>query len=180
MNTSFRADSLESRIPQQSSTVSGSTNTHGYGQGSIAQESSEGLLLYHMSLDQADQPIQEHRGRQLASRVPFRSSTPIQSSYGSLKQFPTSADHQPREASNFRGCKISNICRRWFSNWAMEILSCVIASLCLAAIFGILFTHQGLPLPQWPLNITINALISVFTAIFKMALMVPIAEGEQP
>ncbi|KAK7744662.1 hypothetical protein SLS53_003550 [Cytospora paraplurivora] len=37
--------------------------------------------------------------------------------------------------------------------------------------------HQGLPHPQWPYHITINALISVFTAIFKMALMTPIAEG---
>lgn len=61
--------------------------------------------------------------------------------------------------------------------WTTEILSCVIASFCLGAIVTTLCLHQGLPLPQWPLHITINALVSVFTAIFKMALTMPIAEG---
>lgn len=64
------------------------------------------------------------------------------------------------------------------SIWMMEIWSCIIAAACLAAIIAVLSTHQGLPLPQWPWHITINALVSVFTAIFKMALMTPIAEGK--
>lgn len=72
--------------------------------------------------------------------------------------------------------------RRWCclptSIWTSEILSCAIAAACMAAIIGILLMHQGLPLPQWPLHITINALVSVFTAIFKMALTMPIADGK--
>lgn len=176
MNTPFRADSLQSLIPHPSSTVSGYNNVcHGYGQGSIPREISQRLLLYHMNPDQGDQPAQEPLGRHLASTVPSRSPTPSQNFYHSIKQLPVSADHQHREASNIQSQKI------WlFTDWAMEILSCAIASLCLAAIFGILYTHQGLPLPQWPLHITINALIAVFTAIFKMALIVPVADGEYP
>lgn len=179
MNASFRVVSMESRIPQQSSTVSGSKNAcHGYGQGIIAQQSSQGLLPHHVSPGQGDQHTQGTQGRHLASSVSSRSPTPSRFSHDSLEQFSPSTDHQPREASNVRGQKILNNCSRWFTNWAMEILSCAIASLCLAAIFGILYTHQGLPLPRWPLDITINALAAVFTAIFKIAMMTPVANGE--
>lgn len=179
MNTSFKPFSLESRVPQRSNTVSISKNAcHGHGQVNVAQEGSQSLLLHHMSPDQGDQPAQEPQERQLASSVSSRSTTPLRFSFDSLEQLPTSGDHRPRQESNVQGQKISNICSQWFSIWAMEILSSAIASLCLAAIFGILYTHQGLPLPQWPLNITINALIAVFTAIFKMALLVPVADGE--
>ncbi|ROV92902.1 hypothetical protein VSDG_06365 [Cytospora chrysosperma] len=41
----------------------------------------------------------------------------------------------------------------------------------------ILFKYQGLPSPTWPQEISLNALISVFTAFFKMSLIMPIAEG---
>lgn len=179
MNVSFRTGSLEPRNPQQSSTVPGSRNAcHGCGQGNIAQESSQSLLLHHMSPDQGEQPAQEPRGRQVANSVSPGLPTSSRFSYDSLEQVPASAGHQPREASNVQGQRIARVCSRLFTIWTVEILSCLIASVCLAAILGILITHQGLPLPQWPLNITINALIAIFTAIFKMALMVPVAEGE--
>lgn len=179
MNTSFRAVSLESRISQQSSAVPGPEDAcHGYGHGNIAQESSQGLLLHHMSLGQGDQPAQEPQGRQLASSFPSGMPTSSRCSYDSLEQSPTSTNYRTREASNLQGRKMSKVCSRLFTTWKMEILSCAIASLCLSAILGILITHKGLPLPQWPLNITINALIAVFTAIFKMALMMPVADGE--
>lgn len=179
MNESLRAVSLESPIPQQPNTASGPKNAcRRCAQGNIAQESSQRPLLHHMSPDQGDQPVQELQGCQLVSSISSRSPTPSRFSFDSLEQFSPSGDHRPREASKVWGQRISNICSRWFSNWAMEIVSCAIASLCLAAIFGILHTHQGLPLPQWPLNITINALVAVFTAIFKMALLIPVADGE--
>ncbi|KAL2289241.1 hypothetical protein FJTKL_02260 [Diaporthe vaccinii] len=178
MNASFRALSLESGIPQQSSTVSRSKNAcHAYSQGIITQESPQGFLLHHMSPDQGDQHAQEPQGRQPASSVSSRSSTPTRFFYDSLEQLPSSADQRPREAGNVQGLGKRNISSWLFTNWTMDILSCTIACLCLAAIFGILYTHQGLPLPQLPLNITINALIAVFTAIFKVTLMVPVAGG---
>lgn len=63
------------------------------------------------------------------------------------------------------------------SIWTMELVSCLIAFCCLGAIVGVLYVHQGKTLPQWPLSITINALVSVFTSIFKAALIMPVTEG---
>lgn len=101
-------------------------------------------------------------------------------SYDSLEELPDQEPGQPQVTA-----KPSSKKRRrkrlgsWLprSIWMTEIWSCVLAASCLAAIIGILSAHEGLPLPQWPWHITINALVSVFTAIFKMALMTPVAEG---
>lgn len=61
--------------------------------------------------------------------------------------------------------------------WLWETLSITIAALALAAIVITLVLHRDRPLPKWPSAITINALIAVFTAVFKACLMMPIAEG---
>lgn len=60
--------------------------------------------------------------------------------------------------------------------WLWEILSIAVAALCLAAIVITLVLRRDRPLPKLPSAITINALIAVFTAIFKACLMMPIAE----
>ena len=60
--------------------------------------------------------------------------------------------------------------------WKLEILSYLVAIVALAAIFITLIIHQGRPLPQWPHLISINALISIFTSIFKAALIMPVGE----
>lgn len=51
--------------------------------------------------------------------------------------------------------------------------------LAFAAIVTTLSVHQNRPLPQWPSMISINSLISVFTAILKAALILPVAEGKR-
>ncbi len=61
--------------------------------------------------------------------------------------------------------------------WLTEILSCVLALAALAAIVITLATHQDRTLPRWPSLISINSLIAIFTAIFKAAMLLPIAEG---
>ncbi|KAK2608337.1 hypothetical protein N8I77_006955 [Diaporthe amygdali] len=61
--------------------------------------------------------------------------------------------------------------------WLWEALSITVAALALAAIVITLILHGDRPLPKWPTGITINALISVFTAILKASLMMPIAES---
>lgn len=61
--------------------------------------------------------------------------------------------------------------------WLWEVLSIAVAALSLAAIVITLVLRRGRPLPKWPSAITINALVAVFTAIFKACLMMPIAEG---
>jgi len=61
--------------------------------------------------------------------------------------------------------------------WVWEILSCVLATICLVVIVAILAVHQDRPLPQWPNYISINSLIAIMTAIMKASLMLPVAEG---
>lgn len=61
--------------------------------------------------------------------------------------------------------------------WLWEVLSIAVAALSLAAIVITLVLRRDRPLPKWPSAITINALVAVFTAIFKACLMMPIAEG---
>ena len=61
--------------------------------------------------------------------------------------------------------------------WLLEILSSCLAVVALMAIIVTLAVHSGRPLPQWPHAISINALIAVFTAIFKGCLLMPVAEG---
>lgn len=60
--------------------------------------------------------------------------------------------------------------------WLWELLSIAVAALALAAMVITLVLRRDRPLPKWPSAITINALIAVFTAIFKACLMMPIAE----
>lgn len=64
----------------------------------------------------------------------------------------------------------------WADQWAFEIINCVLALCCLVSIVVILTIHRNRPLPQWPLNISINSLVSVFTAIIKASLLVPVEQ----
>ncbi|KAL8775456.1 MAG: hypothetical protein Q9194_003752 [Teloschistes cf. exilis] len=61
--------------------------------------------------------------------------------------------------------------------WLLEILSSFIAALALLATIVTLADHERKPLPQWPHLISINALIAIFTTIFKASLLMPVAEG---
>ncbi|KAM3064842.1 hypothetical protein ACMFMG_010449 [Clarireedia jacksonii] len=64
-----------------------------------------------------------------------------------------------------------------FRVWSTELLSLLVAALSLAALVLILSLHQDQPRPQWPYKITVNALISVFIALFKATLLFAVAEG---
>lgn len=63
-----------------------------------------------------------------------------------------------------------------FQAWKFELLACLVAVLALVAIVLTLGMYNGRPLPDWPFRISINALISIFSVIFKAALMFPIVE----
>ena len=64
--------------------------------------------------------------------------------------------------------------------WVIEIGSCLVSSIALAAVVTTLAMHQDKPLPQWPSLITINSLVAVFTAIMKAGLLMPVSEGIFP
>jgi hypothetical protein len=64
-----------------------------------------------------------------------------------------------------------------YTRWLVELLACFVAVLALAAIVITLGTHNGRPLPKWPFEISVNALVSIFSVILKGAMMAPVAEG---
>ncbi|KAF2403483.1 hypothetical protein EJ06DRAFT_471848 [Trichodelitschia bisporula] len=61
--------------------------------------------------------------------------------------------------------------------WLLEILSWIFSALCMSAIFGVLLYYAGRKIPNWPLGITINGFISVFSGLAKAALLLPTAEA---
>ena len=75
--------------------------------------------------------------------------------------------------------------RHWYSGaleecsdrWVLELLSCGMAVVCLIAIIAILAVYQDKPLPNSPDAISINSWVSIFTAVMKAAVMLPVAEG---
>ncbi|KAF2664059.1 hypothetical protein BT63DRAFT_429586 [Microthyrium microscopicum] len=69
-----------------------------------------------------------------------------------------------------------HILDRCDDHWGLEVLSCVIAVCSLLAIVVILATHEGKPLATQA-TISINSWISIFTAIMKAAIMLPVQEG---
>lgn len=64
--------------------------------------------------------------------------------------------------------------------WGLEMSSCLVALISLAATVAILAMYNDRPLPHWPYSITVNSLISLFVTIAKAALLFPIAEGICP
>lgn len=64
-----------------------------------------------------------------------------------------------------------------FGIWILEFLSIFLAFSSLAAIIITLSIHQGQPVPEWPSFVSINALVAVFSAILKAAMVMPVAEG---
>lgn len=60
------------------------------------------------------------------------------------------------------------------ATWAFELFSWTLSAACLVWIFLVLYFRQDKSLPSWPFAITINALISVLSAIMKSSLLLPV------
>lgn len=58
--------------------------------------------------------------------------------------------------------------------WGLELLLCIIAFAAFATIVIVLATHDGSPLPRWPFSITLNAVVAILSAVYKLAVAVPI------
>ena len=65
----------------------------------------------------------------------------------------------------------------FMKHWWLEVAACVISILSLIAIIVTLQPHQNKPLPQWPYNISVNSLISVYVVVLKASALLVIAEG---
>lgn len=62
--------------------------------------------------------------------------------------------------------------------WWWELFSCLVSICCCAAIVGVLLYYDGKPQPQYLVpGVTLNAYISVFAAVAKAALILPVSEA---
>jgi Protein of unknown function (DUF3176) len=61
--------------------------------------------------------------------------------------------------------------------WWQAIGACAIMLCSLMAIILILGLHQNRPLPDWPLTITLNSLVSIMVVILKASMLALIAPG---
>ena len=67
-----------------------------------------------------------------------------------------------------------NVVKRWL----LEIISWTISALSMAAIIIILFIYSGKPVPtDWPMKLTLNAYISIFSAVASASLLLPASEA---
>ena len=90
---------------------------------------------------------------------------------------PKPIDHDELDGSKAKGC--GNQRFAWLNSpslapWAFELLACLLSLGAMAATVVTLKTHDGLPLPKWPLGISINALVSIYTILLKGGVMVAV------
>jgi hypothetical protein len=72
--------------------------------------------------------------------------------------------------------------RNWFTHWfiewwLLEIVSWIFSATCMMIIAIVLSRYDGKPLPNWSINISMNAFISIFSGFAKSALLLPTAEA---
>ena len=60
--------------------------------------------------------------------------------------------------------------------WIKEIGAMLISILSLLSIVLVLRMHEGCPLPDWPFSITINSLVSIFSTVMSLTLLVPLEQ----
>ena len=61
--------------------------------------------------------------------------------------------------------------------WWVEALCCLLSIGAMVAVAAILRTYNLHPLPDWPRQITINSLVSIFVILLKTPMLLVIAEG---
>lgn len=67
--------------------------------------------------------------------------------------------------------------RFWNQGWGAEAYGAALAVCSLAAIIAVVASSEGKTLPEWPMHLTINALIAVFTVLLKAGLAILLTEG---
>lgn len=66
--------------------------------------------------------------------------------------------------------------RSFFQVWWKELATCFIILAALFAIVGTVLPYQDQPLPNWPYDLSINTLVSIYVAILKFAMAFVLAE----
>lgn len=101
------------------------------------------------------------------------------SASSSLHEAPHTKTSSKHRTSMFSGFKIPT--RKWTNNWitdwwGIELISWTVSAASIVAIFALLESHRGKPLPEWPLSITVNSLVSIFATVGQMTMMAPVVE----
>lgn len=93
------------------------------------------------------------------------------------KQESKPSSHNP--SSRDKGSRLTsqNVTYIKTETWTFEIISLVIAVGAVASIIAVLAAYDRRPLPSWPYDITLNALIAVLTTIANAAMAVPLSSG---
>ncbi|KAI1479554.1 hypothetical protein F4774DRAFT_425710 [Daldinia eschscholtzii] len=65
--------------------------------------------------------------------------------------------------------RLNTFLNTWRS-WKWEILSCLLVLASPLALLATLYPYDGRPLPQWPLQISVNTLLSIYSMILKASL----------
>lgn len=89
-------------------------------------------------------------------------------------QSPTSYTSQIREGD---GEPPRASVGKHITSWTTEILWSATSLACLGAIIGVLKVYDGRGLANWPLAISLNALVAFLEAFCRVALVVPLMEG---
>jgi len=89
-------------------------------------------------------------------------------------QSPTSDKIQVREGD---GVRPRTSVGKHITSWTAEILWSATSLACLGAIVGVLKVYDGRGLADWPLAISLNALVAFLEALCRVALVVPLMEG---
>lgn len=63
------------------------------------------------------------------------------------------------------------------TSWSAEIIWSATSLACLGAVIGVLKVYDGRGLADWPLAISLNALVAFLEALCRLALVVPLMEG---
>ncbi|KAI0198824.1 hypothetical protein F4808DRAFT_472493 [Astrocystis sublimbata] len=97
-------------------------------------------------------------------------------SYSPKEELDSASDRVSDDRDGRQGF-LRRVRRTWNHGWVAETVCCILAILALLAIVALLRSNQGRPRPQWPLGITINALMAIFSVLMKAGLSVPLSEG---
>lgn len=63
-----------------------------------------------------------------------------------------------------------------FSIWKLEIFNCLLAIAMLGSMYGIVQRYDGQRVPDWNIHINLSTLIALITVIFRMSLVLILAE----
>lgn len=95
------------------------------------------------------------------------------------------SDHKSTESKvESRNSRLSSLGRlkdvrmpKKAGSWAWEVVAMLFAVGAVASIIALLARYDGRPLPSWPYEITLNALIAVLTTIANASMAFPLSSG---